>query len=49
MTRRPVWRSRAMAWARPSGDYDNDGDVDLFVSAVGQNRLFRNDGGGSWK
>ena len=27
------------------GDYDNDGDVDLFFSAVGPNRLFRNDGG----
>jgi enediyne biosynthesis protein E4 len=24
------------------GDYDNDGDDDLFVTAVGQNRLFRN-------
>jgi hypothetical protein len=27
------------------GDYDSDGDVDLFFSAVGPNRLFRNDGG----
>ncbi len=27
------------------GDYDNDGDPDLFVSALGPNRLFRNDGG----
>ena len=27
------------------GDYDNDGDPDLFVSAVGKNMLFRNDGG----
>ena len=26
------------------GDYDNDGRVDLFVSAVGGNRLFRNTG-----
>ena len=26
------------------GDYDNDGDVDLFVTAYGVNRLFRNDG-----
>src|SRR5215468_3335647 len=24
------------------GDYDNDGDEDLFVSGVGQSRLFRN-------
>ncbi len=27
------------------GDYDNDHDPDLFVSTVGPNRLFRNDGG----
>ena len=27
------------------GDYDNDGDSDLFLSALGTNHLFRNDGG----
>lgn len=27
------------------GDYDNDGDPDLFVSAYGQTRLYRNEGG----
>lgn len=27
------------------GDYDNDGDCDVFVSAVGKNRMFRNDAG----
>ena len=27
------------------GDFDGDGDSDLFVAAVGPNRLFRNDGG----
>ncbi len=27
------------------GDYDNDGDVDIFISAVGPNHLFRNDNG----
>jgi len=27
------------------GDFDNDGDVDLYVTAVGPNHLFRNDGG----
>jgi len=26
------------------GDYDNDGHVDVFISAVGGNRLFRNNG-----
>ncbi len=28
-----------------AADYDNDGDTDLFVSALGADRLFRNDGG----
>lgn len=27
------------------GDYDNDGDPDVFFTAVGLNKLFRNDGG----
>ncbi len=27
------------------GDYDNDGQVDVFISAVGSNRLFHNIGG----
>ena len=31
------------------GDYDNDGDPDLYVSNYGQpNRLYRNEGGGSF-
>jgi hypothetical protein len=28
-----------------AADYDNDGDVDLYVTALGQNHLFRNLGG----
>ncbi|MCS6886313.1 MAG: CRTAC1 family protein [Acidobacteriota bacterium] len=28
-----------------AGDYDNDGDVDIYVTALGQDRLFRNNGG----
>ena len=27
------------------GDYDNDGQVDVFLAAVGENRLLRNEGG----
>lgn len=27
------------------GDYDNDGDLDLYITALGPNRLFRNEGG----
>lgn len=30
------------------GDYDGDGSVDLFVTNVGQNRLFRNTGDGTF-
>ncbi|MDX1383502.1 MAG: VCBS repeat-containing protein, partial [Thermoanaerobaculia bacterium] len=33
--------SKAVAW----GDYDDDGDPDLYVSNFGENRLYRNDGG----
>lgn len=29
-----------------TGDYDNDGDLDLYVTNVGPNTLLRNDGGG---
>jgi enediyne biosynthesis protein E4 len=31
------------------GDYDNDGRVDVFLSAVGGNHLFHNDGGGHFR
>ena len=30
------------------GDFDNDSDVDIFISCVGANHLFRNDGGGKF-
>jgi len=29
-----------------TGDYDGDGDLDLYVANLGPNKLFRNDGGG---
>ncbi len=32
-----------------TGDYDGDGRVDVFVTAVGPNRLFRNQGDGSFR
>jgi len=31
-----------------TGDYDNDGDVDLYVTALGANILYRNDGKGTF-
>ena len=36
--------TKAVAW----GDYDNDGDPDLFVSNLGPNRFYRNNGDGSF-
>ena len=30
------------------GDFDNDGDADVFISCLGANHLFRNDGGGKF-
>lgn len=32
-----------------AGDFDNDGRTDLFVTAVGSNRLFRNQGNGRFE
>jgi len=32
-----------------TGDYDNDGDVDLYVTNLGQNVLYRNRGDGSFE
>lgn len=32
-----------------AADYDNDGDVDLYITALGPNRLFRNDGRGRFE
>jgi hypothetical protein len=32
-----------------AGDYDDDGDMDLYVSNVGRNRLYRNEGGMRFK
>jgi hypothetical protein len=32
-----------------TGDYDNDGDDDLYVTNFGQNRLYRNDGRGHFE
>ncbi|MDX1747884.1 MAG: VCBS repeat-containing protein, partial [Halobacteriales archaeon] len=34
--------TKSVAW----GDYDDDGDPDLYVSNIGPNRLYRNDGPG---
>ncbi|MEZ5367149.1 MAG: VCBS repeat-containing protein [Bryobacterales bacterium] len=31
------------------GDYDNDGDADLYVTGIERNALYRNDGGGRFR
>jgi len=36
------WLTESVAW----GDYDNDGDEDLYLTVDGPNHLYRNDGGG---
>ena len=36
------WLTESAAW----GDYDNDGDEDLYLTVDGPNHLFRNDGRG---
>jgi hypothetical protein len=32
-----------------AADYDNDGDVDIYITALGPNHLFRNNGGGKFE
>ena len=32
-----------------AADFDNDGDVDIYITALGPNRLFRNNGGGRFE
>ena len=40
----PDTLTESLAW----GDYDNDGDEDLYLTSNGPNNLFRNDGGGAF-
>ena len=37
--------AKGVAW----GDYDDDGDLDLYVSNIGPNRLYRNGGDGTFQ
>jgi hypothetical protein len=37
-------RNERFGKAAVAGDYDNDGDLDIYVSNIGENRLYRNEG-----
>jgi hypothetical protein len=39
---------RAYGMGAATGDYDNDGDLDLFVTSFGEDTLFRNNGDGTF-
>ena len=39
---------RGMGSGASAADYDNDGDLDLYLTCWGPNRLYRNDGGGKF-
>lgn len=39
---------RAYGMGAAAGDYDRDGDIDLYISNVGPNVLFRNEGDGTF-
>ena len=39
---------RGWGMGAATGDYDNDGDVDLYVTSFGANVLYRNDGNGTF-
>jgi len=32
-----------------AGDYDNDGNIDIYITALGDDRLFRNEGNGKFR
>ena len=46
VTERARVAGRGYSMGAAAGDYDNDGDTDLFVAGVRANTLFRNDGTG---
>jgi len=49
VTRRSGLETQFYGMGAAAGDFDNDGLVDLFVTGVGKNHLFRNLGGGKFE
>src|SRR3989441_5094593 len=49
----PIWKAglavEMYGIGVAAGDYDNDGHVDLFINALGPDRLFRNRGDGTFE
>src|SRR5687767_15079765 len=48
VTRASGIRTRGYGMGAATGDIDNDGDVDLYVTGFGRNQLFRNNGDGTF-
>jgi hypothetical protein len=49
VTEKSAIRATAYGMGTAVGDYDNDGWVDLYVTALGRNQLYRNQGDGTFK
>jgi hypothetical protein len=48
VTERAALRGDGYSMGVAAGDYDNDGDVDLYVTGYGANHLYRNNGDGTF-
>jgi hypothetical protein len=48
VTDRAGLQGRGYGMGTATGDYDNDGDIDLYVTAMGRNTLYRNNSDGTF-
>lgn len=48
VTERAGVRGQGYGMGAAAGDYDNDGDTDLYIASVNHNQLFRNNGNGTF-